>query len=82
MRQNVRRALAIASITLPMQSCSTLETATVASEALCISDKPITFSATKDTPETVSQVREHNAAWDAVCSNNPAGAILPPPWAR
>lgn len=82
MRLNVRRALAIASITLPMQSCSTLETVTP-SDALCISDKPITFSAMKDTPETVKQVREHNAAWDAVCSKNPGGPIvLPPPWAR
>lgn len=41
----------------------TLTTATTA----CRAFKPITYSAAQDTPETVQAVREHNAAWDALC---------------
>jgi hypothetical protein len=33
----------------------------------CSAFRPITYSAAKDTPETVAQVRKHNAAWEALC---------------
>lgn len=33
----------------------------------CIAFSPVTYSAEGDTADTVRQVREHNAAWDAVC---------------
>ena len=36
-------------------------------DAACLAFAPITFSASNDTPETIRQVREHNAAWDALC---------------
>jgi len=32
----------------------------------CRSFEPVTWSAT-DTPETIRQIKEHNAAWAAVC---------------
>lgn len=36
-------------------------------DTACQSFGPITFSAKSDTPETVRQVRSHNAAWQAIC---------------
>ena len=33
----------------------------------CTAFKPIRYSASNDTPETVQEVREHNAAWTAIC---------------
>ena len=33
----------------------------------CASFQPIRYSASRDTPETVDQVRQHNAAWKALC---------------
>jgi len=41
-------------------------TRTIATTA-CDAFDPITYSAIKDTPETVIQVRQHNAAWDKLC---------------
>jgi hypothetical protein len=38
----------------------------------CQAFKPIRYSR-KDTPETAQQVREHNAAFDALCRHGPAG---------
>lgn len=35
----------------------------------CQAFRPITYSASQDTPETVRQVREHNAAYRAVCGS-------------
>lgn len=35
----------------------------------CLAFRPVSWS-TRDTPETVGQIREHNAAWDAVCKEN------------
>lgn len=58
------KQLGALSITLPMLSCVTLTTGT---DASCRAFQIITFSGQHDTPETVAQVREHNAAWRAVC---------------
>lgn len=33
----------------------------------CTAFSPITYSAKMDSPETVTQVRMHNAAWVALC---------------
>ena len=33
----------------------------------CSAFQPITYSAIGDTAETVTQVRQHNAAWEALC---------------
>ena len=49
-------------------------TATVAIEEraegwACLAFRPVSWS-TRDTPETVEQIRGHNAVWDAVCKEN------------
>ncbi|HEX2888089.1 hypothetical protein [Vineibacter terrae] len=36
-------------------------------DTACQSFTPITYSASRDTPDTVLQVRRHNAAWDTIC---------------
>jgi hypothetical protein len=56
------RSIAIAaSLVLLLASCGkTVDTA-------CAAFQPITYSAAGDTPETVTQVRQHNAAWKALC---------------
>lgn len=36
-------------------------------DTACTAFKPIHYSASKDTPETVQDAREHNAAWVALC---------------
>lgn len=68
-------ALLCVLMTLP--TCApTLTTATTACRAFC----PISYSASKDTPQTVQEVRSHNAAWGAICPNEaPAhcGKTLP-----
>lgn len=33
----------------------------------CAAFAPITFSARGDTPETIAQIRAHNAAWERLC---------------
>lgn len=55
------RALAILLLPLALAGCwKTVDTA-------CTAFAPITYSARGDTPETVQKVREHNAAWVALC---------------
>lgn len=36
-------------------------------DSYCLKYKSVTFSASKDTPETVRQVRENNAVFDNDC---------------
>lgn len=33
----------------------------------CAAFTPINYSAARDTAETVTQIRQHNAAWSALC---------------
>lgn len=33
----------------------------------CLAFRPIDFSASRDSPETIASVREHNAAWYRLC---------------
>lgn len=58
------RLLGVASLTT-LTACGT--TAATGTDTACLAFQPITYSASQDTPETVRQVREHNAAYDAVC---------------
>jgi len=39
----------------------------------CVLAEPITWSQ-KDTPDTISQVKIHNAKWRSVCSEQPVAA--------
>ncbi len=60
---------------LPLTACETLTTASGGTElppevdpsrVACEAFRPITWSRS-DTPETVAEVKEHNAAWRALC---------------
>ena len=57
--------LAVALITL-LAACET--TPTGVTDVTCVATGVITFSG-EDTAETIRQIREHNAAWRAVCGN-------------
>ncbi|HET8727596.1 MAG TPA: hypothetical protein VFO41_08820, partial [Alphaproteobacteria bacterium] len=44
-------------------------TGAVPVDTSCSAFEPIRYSR-KDTPETVTAIRAHNAAWDALCKGN------------
>ncbi len=48
-----------------IQGCET--TPIAGTDVACLWDAPIRYSS-RDTPETIQQVREHNAALAAVCT--------------
>lgn len=55
------RSTVIALASLLLVACSkTIDTT-------CTALQPITYSATGDTAETTTQIRQHNAAWKAIC---------------
>lgn len=60
-------ALAMACVTMMTACAATHSIATIGDNPLCHSMKLVSFSAMRDTPETVQQVRENNAAWRVVC---------------
>jgi hypothetical protein len=54
-------------LAIPLASCKTTGSgATDPALVACASYKPVYWSKS-DTPETVSQIKEHNAAWKALC---------------
>jgi len=53
---------------MTMTACATTGTTeTIGDRVACEAFGTISFSAADDSAETVRQVREHNAAWRAVC---------------
>lgn len=54
-------AIVTAGTLVSASSCQTVV------DTSCTAFVPITFSAKADSPETVEQIRGHNAAWDALC---------------
>ena len=56
------RTIVIFLINLAVAACATLQ-----SDTACTAFEPITYSAAHDTAETVTQVRQHNAALAALC---------------
>ena len=56
------RAIAIGLLSFALTSC-----ATQVVDTSCSLFGPITYSAVGDTVETVTQVRQHNAAWHRIC---------------
>ncbi len=57
----IRSTAIAASLILLLAACAnTADTA-------CTAFQPITYSPTTDSPETVTQARQHNAAWRALC---------------
>lgn len=59
------KKLAPLALLLPLQACATT-TRTSVIDTSCKSFVAIHYSR-KDTAGTIQQVREHNAAWDALC---------------
>ena len=56
---------------MTLTACGATRATVMRASAACIAFQPITFSAAEDTPETIGQVRGHNAAWDAICGEKP-----------
>lgn len=56
------RIIAIGLVSLALAACATRTVDTT-----CTAFGTITYSAVEDTAETVTQVRQHNAAWSALC---------------
>lgn len=61
-------------VLLVLTACPTLQTRSTAvskgdaTRVACESFEPIYYSASKDTPETVVKIKEHNAVYQALCS--------------
>lgn len=67
MRYAARLMPAVLSAMILTACVTTRTTETGEAEVACSAFAPISFSATRDTAQTVREVREHNAAWHAVC---------------
>ena len=70
--RSVNRSGAWLRLTLPalafgmtLTACQTIQP--TVTDTSCQAFREITYSATRDTPETVREVRGHNAAWRALC---------------
>lgn len=61
------KKLALLVLPLVVTACQT-PTPIGGIDTSCQAFEPITYSR-KDTAETMKQVREHNAAWDALCKD-------------
>ena len=67
-RPNARTTLAFALLSMATLAGCSLLTPTIATVGTaCSSFRIITYSASQDSTETIRQLREHNAAWRAVC---------------
>jgi len=78
--QQAKRLVLVSLLSMTLTACETTQIIGTRgpNNPLCIAMKPVTFSAMNDTPETIMQIRENNAAWDAVCKDHPILA----PWAK
>jgi hypothetical protein len=66
LRPVLRAALLLTPLSI-LPGCATTTGSAGTDAVACSAFEPIRWSA-KDTDETIRQVREHNAAWKAVCS--------------
>ena len=60
------RAVPPLTLLLILQGCATTTGSAGTDAVVCAAFEPIRWSK-KDTDETIRQVKEHNAAWKAVC---------------
>ena len=65
-RHTMRAALLLMPL-LILQGCATTTGSAGTDVVACSTFEPIRWSA-KDTDETIRRVKEHNAAWKAVCA--------------
>ena len=66
MSEFARRWLLVA----PLIAAACAPIPSTATDSACLAFAPITFSGTSDTPETIRQIRAHNAAWTALCGES------------
>ena len=52
---------------LTLSACQTTRTTGTIVDTSCSAFRPITYSASQDTPETVAEIRAHNRAFAALC---------------
>ena len=53
-----------------LSACATVSTEAVPLNSYCAIAKPITYDATKDTPETVAEVELHNGVFTCLCEQD------------
>lgn len=65
--------VALATLALMLAGCQMVgaTTGTDVTRVACLSFEPITFSSSQDSEETRRQVISHNAAWTALCDDQP-----------
>ena len=62
------KLLGLILISMPMASCATLGTVTTRYlDTSCAAFSPLTYSSTKDSAATVTEIRSFNRAYDALC---------------
>lgn len=67
---NLPKMLFASLILLAMSACAGSTTAPGAVSNYCAITQPITYDSTKDSPETVKQVEEHNSRLACVCDDD------------
>lgn len=62
------KLLGLVLISIPTASCGTLGIGTTQYlDTSCQAFAPLTYSSSKDSPETVAEIRTHNRVFDALC---------------
>ena len=67
-KSNWARLLSLPLTLSAMSGCATVSTAPV--NSYCAIAKPISYDATKDTPETVAEVELHNGVFICLCEQD------------
>lgn len=62
--------LPMLSILFVMSGCATGSTAPVVVSDYCRIARPIGYDTTRDTPETVKAVEQHNSQWVCLCEHD------------
>jgi hypothetical protein len=65
----MKRAPVLLLIALTTAGCQTrsIEGEPVSAARFCVAAEPITYSSSRDTPDTVTQIRIHNQKWVELC---------------
>ncbi|GAB4225298.1 MAG: hypothetical protein Kow0032_00800 [Methyloligellaceae bacterium] len=71
MTKNAKRCAGLlmlaAASPMMLSGCAAIRATGTGGSITCLAFSPITYAAANDSPETVKQIRQHNAAWDALC---------------
>ena len=69
-KSNLAKLLLASLILSVTNGCATVSTEAVPLNSYCAIAKPITYDATKDTPETVAEVELHNGVFVCLCEQD------------